>query len=595
MRYLLTVLICLLLCTQNSSAATADYKVSFQNPNTHYIDVVMTVTGVQKDSFDVKMPIWIPGSYMVREFSRQVEGFHVEDETGNTVRFVKVRKNSWRVYGRKKKCVVHYKVYSFELSVRTSYVDLDEAFINGAATFMYTEETRNSGSTILIEPWNSWKLISTGLPADKSGNAYSRVASGYDRLADSPILLGNHDTINFTLNNIPHQVAMVGKGNYDREKIRSDFYKITSACTDIFKENPNTDYTFFIHNTTSGGGGLEHSNSCSLMAARSAYENEKSYLGLLSLAAHEYFHLWNVKRIRPAVLGPFDYDNEVYTTQLWFFEGFTSFYDDLITRKLNYVSEQGYLDIIKDNIQNLVNTPGDKIQPVAEASFDAWIKYYRPTENSKNSTVSYYTKGALLAMVVNLELLNATNGEKSLDDLMYYLYHEHFKKYNRGLTDQELLNAFNKVSASDFTQFFKKYIYGTQAIPFEKYLAYAGISLIRTDGMKTVPAYIGATISDQSRKFIVTSVERNSPAFEQGLYVNDEVLEANSKKAAELINFLSTVQQGTEIKFKVLRMGQEREVTITAVESPRQEFRMELQPKADTKQLLIRSRWTGNY
>lgn len=302
---------------------------------------------------------------------------------------------------------------------------------------------------------------------------------------------------------------MLGKANYDSVKIKKDFYDLVAACTGIFGENPNKDYTFFIINSTTGGGGLERPTHPLLMTARTSYDSEAGYRGLLSLATHEYFHLWNVKRIRPIELGPFDYENEVYTHQIWFFEGITSYYDDYFVYKSGFSTESDYLEVIKNSIQSLENTPGT-YQSLSEASFDAWIKYYRQNENSKNSIVSYYSKGAMVGAMLNLDIMNNTKNEKSLDDVLRYLYQTYYKKLNGGLTDRELQSAFEIVAGKNYDDFFNKYISGTDRIPYEEYLLYAGLQLQRKDGMKASAGYLGATFNQQGNKVTVSYVERNS-------------------------------------------------------------------------------------
>ena len=551
----------------------------------------MVIDDIQKDSFEVIMPVWIPGSYMVREFSRQVEGFNAQSADGKSLTSYKVRKNRWRVVSKGAKQIsVSYLVYSFELSVRTNYVIDEFAFMNGAALFMYTEESRNLPSKIKFVPWKGWEKISSALPLSAS-DKWIRLAENFDRIADSPTVIGNHDEITFDYKGIPHHVAMIGKAKYDREKISKDLFKVVVESTKIFGENPNKDYTFFVINGSTGGGGLEHLNSTSIMVARTCYESENDYIGFLNLAAHEYFHLWNVKRIRPVELGPFDYENEVYTRQIWFFEGFTSFYDDYIIHKMGLNSDQDYIESVKGNIQSIINTPGSGYQSLAEASFDAWIKYYRQTENSKNSSISYYTKGGVVAAMLNLDILNSTNGEKSLNDVMHYLYHEHFKKLNRGLTDAELQNAFEKVSGKSYDDFFRRYVFGTEPLPYEEFLSYAGISLIRKDGMKEPMGYLGATFNPVGNRLLISYVERNSAAWEQGLYVNDEILNVDGKEPLQIKDYLTSKKPGDPISIRLTRMGLPKDITIHLGEPTQVEFEISKIQKPTKGQKIIYEKW----
>ncbi len=577
----------------HGTLAQSTYEVSFPFPHAHYIKVNVTFSNLSRDSVDIKMPVWTPGSYMVRDYSRNVESFNAVNVAGQQLKVTKVRKNTWRIYhGISKSVSCEYLVYANELNVRSCFTDYDQAYINGAALFVYTEASRNLPTTVLYHPLPHWSNISCGLPKN-DGDQWVRKAVDYDELIDAPVVIGNHTVFSFDYNNIPHHIAMVGEAKYDSVRIKKDFYKIVDAATRIFGENPNKDYTFLIHNTQSGGGGLEHRNSASIMTARNNYETEDGYTNLLSLVAHEYFHLWMVKRVRPLELGPFDYDNEVYTRQLWFFEGFTSYYDDYIVHRCGFTSEAKYLEILKNNIQTLLNTPGDKIQPVSDASFDAWIKYYRQNENSRNSTVSYYTRGSLLAVVFSLDFLNSSKGKQSLDTLMSFLYNEHYKLLNRGVTDNELQEYFEIFGNKDYDDFFKKYINGTETIPFEDYLAMAGLKLNRTDGMKQPKGYLGAALTPAGNRLIITQVDRDGPAWTNGLSVNDEITSIDNHSSDKIMDYLAEKEPGSKVRIKFNRAGLPRDMYITLGEPVQKEYAIEIIEKPTELQQKVREQWLG--
>ncbi len=575
--------------------AQTTYNISFPNPNSHYIKVSALYSELGTDSVDIKMAVWTPGSYMVREYSRNVEGFKAVDASGNNLKVTKVRKNVWRVYQGKSTAIsCDYMVYANELNVRSCFVDVDQAYINGVGLYMYTDATKDKSFLVRFNPANDWKKISTGL-SKAAENIWQRTAADFDELVDAPTVLGNHTVFSFDYKGIPHHIAMVGEAKYDSVKIKNDIYKIVDECTAIFGENPNKEYTFIVHNTQSGGGGLEHRNSTSIMTARTSYENKEGYEGFLSLVAHEYFHLWIVKRVRPLELGPFDYENEVYTRQLWFFEGFTSFYDDYIVYRCGFTSEAEYLDIVKTNLQTILNTPGDKVQPVSEASYDAWVKYYRRNENSKNSQVSYYTKGAIIASVLNLDLLHRSNGKYSLDTLMNYLFHQHYKVHKRGLTDAELQQFFEKLGNTGYDDFFNKYIHGTEAIPYEHYFMLAGLELKRVDGRKKQTGYLGAVMNKGTSKTVVTEITRDSPAWNQGLSAGDEIVSFDEWPADKVTDYLKEKEPGTAIKIKLIRAGLPREITITLGEPDIIEIAFEYIRKPNDLQLTVREKWLGKH
>lgn len=567
------------------------YEVSFPNPHTHYVEVSIHFKGLPADSFEVIMPVWIPGSYMVREFSKNVEGFYAYNIQQQPVSFKKVRKNAWRIYNDSAATLsVRYRVYAFDLSVRTCFVDIDQAYLNGPALYMYADFLKERPLMVNFIPWKEWKTISTGLQS--FGPAFwSRVAANYDELADCPTVLGNHDVFSFDYKGIPHHIAMVGNADYDREKIKSDFYKIVDECTAIFGENPVKEYTFIIHNTSHGGGGLEHSNSQSVMTARSSYEREKAYRGFLSLITHEYLHLWVVKRIRPLELGPFDYEKEVYTRQLWFFEGFTSFYDEYLLYRSGYYTKEEYLDLLVDNMIGVLNTPGDKIQSLSESSFDAWIKFYRKNENSRNAEVSYYSKGAMVGLLLHLDLINSTNGEKSLDDVLKYLYTEHYLKTGNGITDEELQQAFDTIGGKSYMDFFNRYIHGKERLPVEDFFAYAGLELqtVNTDNDST--GFLGVTFKPLGNRLIVSEVERGSAAWEQGLYVKDEIVGVDDKEPMQARDYLEDKKPGDVVTFRIARNGTMRDFSIVVGKSPSLKFTLSTMTEPTELQKMVLSKW----
>lgn len=581
---------CVLHCTAMQEVYTI-YEVSFPNPHTHYVEVNIHFKGLPADSFELVMPVWIPGSYMVREFSKNVEGFRAYNPQQLPVAFKKVRKNVWRIYNDSLTAMsVSYRVYAFELSVRTCFVDIDQAYLNGPALFMYADSLKDKPLMINFNAWKEWKTISTGLRS--FGPAlWSRVAGNYDELADSPTVLGNHDVFSFDYKGIPHHIAMIGKADYDRERIKSDFYKIVDECTAIFGENPVKEYTFIIHNTMQGGGGLEHSNSQSVMTARSTYGREKAYRGFLSLITHEYLHLWLVKRIRPLELGPFDYENEVYTRQLWFFEGFTSFYDEYLLYRLGYYSKEEYLELLVDNMMGVLNTPGDKIQSLSESSFDAWIKFYRKNENSVNAEVSYYSKGAMIGLLLHLDLINSTNGGKSLDDVLKYLYTEHYLKTGIGITDEELQLAFDTIGGKSYDAFFNRYIHGTDRLPVEEFFAYAGFELKTVSQTTDSSGYLGATFKPVGSRLLVSEVERGSAAWEQGLYVNDEIVGVDDKEPMQARDYLEDKKPGDVVTFRIARNGTMRDFSIVLGSSTAVNFTCSPLAEPTELQKIVLSKW----
>ncbi len=599
-RYFFTALIFMISSLKEVQAqAEISFLVSFSEPQAHYADVEIQLSGNKKDFVDFKMPVWAPGSYLVREFAKNVEGFYAKDATDRSLAVQKINKNTWRVSaGGKETIKVAYRVYAYELSVRTSFIDDSHAFLSPTGIFMYAGGLISHPATVTIKPYGTWKKISTGLTPVK-GKENTFYAPDFDILYDSPFEVGNQDVFDFEAAGVKHEVAMYGGGNYDKTRLAADMAKLVEEETAIFKENPNKHYVFIVHNTQSGGGGLEHLNSTVLGAPRLSYASETGYKNFLGLVAHEYFHLWNVKRLRPAALGPFDYDNENYTPDLWVAEGFTAYYDNMMLRRAGFYSPEKYLEALCDDIEKVENQAGSKIQPVSEASFDAWIKYYRPNENSKNSTISYYNKGALLGMILDLEILNATKGQKGLDDVMSGMYDEYYKHQKRGYTSEEFKSMAEKVSGISLDDFYRNYVYGIAPLNYNLHLGHAGLNLVNDNAGKNTSS-LGITTVVKEDRFLVGSVIRGGAAWTDGLNVNDEIIAVDGYRVTGATDALRTTdldkliaerKAGDRVNVLISRDGLviSREVTLKASETGK--YRIEADKNASLEQLALRKKW----
>lgn len=588
------LLFCMLLSVKNAEAkAEISFELSFAEPNAHYVDVKMNISGINKDFIDVKMPVWAPGSYLVREFSKNVEQFTVKGAGEKSASFEKVNKNTWRIAtAGSQKIEISYKVYAFEISVRTSFVDDSHAFLSPTGIFMYVDGMLQLPSVVTVRPHQGWSKVSTGLEPVK-GKPFTYYASDFDVLFDSPIEVGNQDVFEFTAAGIKHEVAMYGGGNYDKAKLSADMAKIIEAEMSIFRDMPNKRYVFIVHNFQSGGGGLEHLNSTVLGASRDAYNTDKGYKGFLSLVAHEYFHLWNVKRLRPAALGPFDYSTENYTTDLWISEGFTAYYDNLILRRTNAYTPEAYLNILSSDIETVSNQPGAGIQPVAESSFDAWIKYYRPNENSKNTGISYYNKGAVLGMILDLEIINATKGAKGLDDVLKAMYDEYFVKQNRGFTSEEFKVMAEKIGGISLDNFYRDYVHRAAPINFQVHLDHAGLVLVDEYAGLNTPS-LGLTATSKDGKLSVVSVTRAGTAWTDGISVNDEIIAINGNRMSDpagVEKLIANKKVGDKVDVLLSRDGLVRTLSVTLKKENKGKFRIEAAKDASTQQFAVRKKW----
>lgn len=574
------ILLLSILVSQQLFSATINYEVSMSKPHTHYFEVNITITDYKKEYFDIQMPVWAPGSYLIREFSKNVEKFQVFSNQ-KEIKTTQLNKNTWRIFSNNvPNITISYLVYANELSVRTSFIDASHGYFNGASMFMFVKELMNQPTTLKITPYKDWKKISTSLKKI-STTEFIYEAPDYDILVDSPVEIGNHETFSFNANGTTHHVAMYGEGNYNIEKLQLDMAKVIEAATEVFGENPNAAYTFIIHNLTKGGGGLEHLGSTTLQVNRWTYEGE-DYKGFLNLVAHEYFHLWNVKRIRPSSLGPFDYNNENYTDLLWVMEGFTSYYDELLLYRAGIYTEDEIIKKFAGSINSIENQPGNKVQSAAESSFNAWTKGYRPNENSYNTSISYYTKGSVIANMLDLMIAESTKGEKSLDDVMKFLYQEYYKKQGRGFNITEMRKAVEKVSGLDLTLFFDKYVFGTETFDYKTIFNYANYEMLILENRK-----ISIGIS-QSNNFI-KSVTRNTSGYEGGLNVGDEIIGINGFRFdGDFYNFISDKKVGDKISVLISRDDILQTIEFPLIESTSLSYKL---TKKDDSENIVYKKW----
>jgi predicted metalloprotease with PDZ domain len=516
------------------------FVVSMPKPHTHMLEVqvrIMRRAGVETPLAEVLvMPVWTPGSYLVREFERHVQDFAALDASGAALQWEKINKNSWRVATNgSRDWRATYRVYANELTVRTNQLNSDHAFWNNAALLMYLEGFLKSPSTLQILAPEPWK-VATGLPPAPGPRNTFR-AENFDILYDSPVEVSSFKTLSFNVKGVAHRIVIDGEGNYDPERMRRDVQKIVEASIELMGgEIPYKDYTFILHLRASTGGGLEHLNSTALGFPRFSFKSETGYRSFLSLVAHEFYHLWNVKRIRPDSLGPFDYTKENYTKLLWVSEGITSYYQDVILRRAGITTDKEFLTGAARSFRDLQKVPGRKVMSAEEASFDSWIKYYRQDENSVNSQVDYYDKGAIIGLLLDLEIRKNSKGTKSLDDVMQHLYNEFYKK-DRNYTPTDFQKVSELMAGASLEDFFAKFVRGREELDYNASLAAAGLRLDTTGATGTQKpvetAYFGADLAQDGDRLVVRRVYAGSPAYEQGLNTGDQIVALDNRRVTK--------------------------------------------------------------
>jgi len=584
---------------KTNSAPRVHYNIKIESPHSHYAKVTLRIEDVKPGAMDIYMPIWTPGSYLAREFAKNVESVNAigltADESkmvfvekpinfGKTVEFTKTNKNTWRIMVPKGLQSVEftYSVYCFELSVRTSFIDDDQALLNMASVLMTVRGSEHLGGDLSIDHPVRWFNYATALDDDGESNKYvldypdyewlretketirkAFTYPNFDDLVDAPVQLGNFNQFTFDVDGIPHEVALVGVNNANQDKLAKDMQLMCTTMKNIIKEHPCKRYTFIVQNVENGGGGLEHKNSTVLMMSRWAYTDASRYKGFLGLVAHEYFHLWNVKRIRPIELGPFKYGEENYTSMLWLAEGITSYYDELALLRAGIVSHKEFLGSMAGYINAHENRMGARVATITEMSHDAWIKEYRPNENSKNSTYSYYSKGVIVGFLFDAWISANTGGSKHLDDVMHYLWRNFYANKalgpeGAGITEKDFITAVktvvsgsgvaNKLSIS-FDDLAKQLLHTTEIPDYKGVFMALGIEtkVVQTDALK-----FGLTCELVGGKTIVKGIHAHPMAagFRLKVNVNDELLVLNGFRVDNNIDEL------------YIKMGAPKEVSL---------------------------------
>ncbi len=586
-RVVLSVLVFALLYFPSSSAALAgesgatpaeriSLTVSMDQPSTHYFHVALRVEGVRAGTLDVKLPAWTPGYYQILDYARNVLNFRAEDGQGRPIGWEKTAKNTWRLHpARAGGVVVNYDVYAFTPSVADSYLDDARAFICPAGVFLHVAGRLDLPVTVTVRPFGGWRQVSTGLDA-VPGQPNTFRAPDIDTLYDCPILVGNQEVIPFEVRGIPHVLAGNNLGALDRGAFVADLKKMIESAAALMGVIPYTHYAFLVIGP--GGGGLEHLNSTALTIGPGSLNTRESYVRWLAFVTHEYFHLYNVKRIRPIALGPFDYDRENYTRMLWVSEGFTVYYEDLILLRAGLLTRDEVLGRASANIARYENAPGHLFQSATDSSFDTWIKFFARTPNLATTTISYYDKGAALGLLLDLAIRHASGNARSLDDVMRALYREFYRQKQRGFTDAEFRAVCERMAGGSLAEIFDVYASTAKPVDYAKYLAYAGLDVDLTP--KTGAAW-GAATDDRNGVAVVSRVEWESPASRAGISVQDEIRSVNGVAATSrsIAEAIDAARPGDRLRLVIGRRGAAQDVEVTLGPKAERSFRMT--PMAD--------------
>jgi predicted metalloprotease with PDZ domain len=569
-----TVFILAGLAAVSARAPQIHYKVTMDKPASHVFNVTMVYEGVNEPYTDLKMAVWTPGYYWLTDYSQNVSNFNVKDEKGKPLSWAKTCKNIWHVNTDGKKSItLTYDVYADNHSVAEPFIDDTHAFIAPAGLFIYPAGELKSASEVTFKITAPWKTISTGLKT-VSGKEPTFRADNFDQLFDCPVLIGNQNVITFDVDGVPHHIASLLPVTVDAEKVISTYKKVVETAVGIFGEMPYEDYTFIIMGP--GGGGLEHTSSMAVFTGfrgSSILPEERApQQEWMSFIAHEFFHLYNIKTIRPVVLGPFDYDRENYTNMLWVSEGFTVYYENIILNRAGLLNREEMLNSLKNVILTYESVPGHKVMSATQSSFDQWIHSYMRGPDAINTSISYYDKGCALGLLLDLKIRNETANNKSLDDVMRYLYYKFYKELGRGFTDDEFREVCEKFAGCDLSEIFS-YASTTVDVDYSKYFSYAGLTIEDRD--KEYPgSYTGIRSHSSDKGAVVDVVETGSPAWEAGLTSSDIIVAAGNNKVnqADLDSLMLATAPGSRVDFKILRRGEERNFTVVTAPNMKRSF-----------------------
>lgn len=600
------------------SQASVVYHVRLLNPGAHLYGVTCRIEHPDPDGQVLRLPAWIPGSYLIRDYARHIVQIEATSG-GDPVALRKLDKHSWRVAPATGALLVTAVVYAADTSVRGAWLDRDSGFFNGVCLFLQVCGQEQARYVVHIDPpeWpsgTSWQLA-TSLPrlTGAAGEFGAFHAAGYADLIDHPVLMGCLTVIDFEAAGTPHALAMTGAPVIDQTRLRTDLARICTWHIDFFgRPAPMNNYRFLLRAVAEGYGGLEHRASSALICRRDdlpqpgAAETGAGYRRFMGLVSHEYFHTWHVKRIQPAEFAGADLSQEAYTRQLWIFEGITSYYDDFALLRAGLITREQYLEVLGRSLTKLYRASGRRRQTLEDASFDAWIKFYRPDENSPNATVSYYLKGSLVALALDLEIRLRSGGIHSLDSVMRELWREFGADDSGGLADGDFERLAEQVCGLDLKAFFHQNLRTTVDPPLGILLAQFGVLLhmrsqesehdaggTRGRAQGKTRAWLGIKLKNTDGRTTVSHVVDGGPAQLAGISAGDELVALNGRRAG-VHNFevlLERLPADAECSCHVFRDQELMNITLKIMPAPRDTCYLALDPQAGADALVRRDSW----
>lgn len=589
------------------------YRISPVRPEAHLFEVTLTLDRPDPAGQRFALPAWIPGSYMIREFARHIVRISAKAD-GKPAALTKLDKHTWQcevLPAKTRRLVLSYEVYAWDLSVRGAHLDQTHGFFNGTSVFLRVAGREDAPCLVEIRPpsgadFRGWQVATTlppaiGLPgAARAWGFGLYLAKDYDELIDHPVEMGRFTLTSFNAAGVIHDIAITGRHNADTVRLAADLKRICEWQIRLFHgvrgKPPFSRYLFLVTAVGDGYGGLEHRASTALLCSRNDLpapamgKMTEAYRGFLGLCSHEYFHAWNIKRIKPAVFQPYDLERENYTTLLWAFEGFTSYYDDIALVRSGAIDGHGYLDLIGKTISTVQRGAGRLKQSVAESSFDAWIKYYRQDENTPNAGVSYYTKGSLIALALDLSLRSKTAGRVSLDNLMRELWKRHGAT-GRGVEKGEIPRLAEEISGLRLKPLFAAWVHGNEDLPLAALFKAVGIEL-QWEAGGAVPGLGVRTVADDLKLAVVFD---GGPAQQAGLSAHDLLAAIDGLRVTRdnLDKLLGRYRGGDVVEVHVFRRDELMRFRVRLGDPPCDTARLRIVVKASKAVLELRKAWIG--
>ncbi|MFT4171809.1 MAG: peptidase M61 [Rhodocyclaceae bacterium] len=592
------------------SARTLLFTVDAHQPAAHLFRVTLTITAPLPAGERMVLPAWIPGSYMIREFARNIVSLRAV-QGRRAVRLDKPDKDTWQTgaLDPATPLEVSYDIYAWDLSVRCAHLDDTHGFFNGTQMFLRVDGAEDLPHLVDIRrpqgaAFREWRVATT-LPRARGAGAAPVYGFGlyragsYDELVDHPVEMGTFQLIKFKAAGVPHEVAVTGKVRFDADRLARDLTKVCEAHIDFFgRPAPFGRYLFLVMAVGDGYGGLEHRDSTALICSRNdlpvaglsdTHERYRTFLGLCS---HEYFHAWNVKRIQPAAFRPYRFNEENYTRLLWVFEGFTSYYDDLALVRAGLITRDEYLSMLSKTVGGVERGSGRTRQSVAESSFEAWTKYYRQDENSPNAIVSYYTKGSLVAAGLDLSIRQATRGRKSLDDVMRLLWRD-YALAGRGVAEGEMPAIIAAATGVDLKRQIAAWAEGTHDVPLEALLAPFGVTLTRKRG--GLASGLGIKTKTENGALKLASVLDGGSLQRAGASAGDEWVALDGLRATgNNLDVLLTRYQPGDVFDAVFFRRDELQTRRVTLDGPRlEECALAVKPRDVAAERKLRQGWLG--